>query len=427
MKKALVLFLTLSAIGLPLSSRALTREDILAQIQVLLQQVQFLQQQANQLNTGGYGYGNYGGACSTFSYNLGIGSSESDVSSLQNILQSEGFTVSSYEISSSYYGPSTAAAVSAFQEKYYSEILAPFGLFRGTGRVGAMTRAKLNQLNTCCGQNTYNPYNSYPTYPYNNTTNNNCCPLNSYPYGSTYPYNNNYPCNTNPYNPNPYNPTYPTGAINIISPAGGEQFQPGGTMSVSWSYSDYYNRAFAVELWKGGQYITRMTVNNTNSLSFNLPSYLSYGSDYFIKVYDQSNQSVTGTSRNFTVGYGTTSGSGVTVLGPNGGEQLRIGMSYPIQFSVNTTQNITRARIELWQNGYVLGVITDGLPIYQNQTQTQTYSWIAGNYSDSSGFARQAPVGSGYSIRISVHDSSGQLISSDNSNSYFFISQTYSY
>ncbi|MBI1866227.1 MAG: hypothetical protein HYS02_00470, partial [Candidatus Staskawiczbacteria bacterium] len=42
-----------------------------------------------------------------------------------------------------------ASAVSEFQEKYASEILAPYGLKRGTGYVGPSTRKKLNTLYGC--------------------------------------------------------------------------------------------------------------------------------------------------------------------------------------------------------------------------------------------------------------------------------------
>jgi hypothetical protein len=45
-----------------------------------------------------------------------------------------------------FFGPITKAAVIEFQEKYSSEILAPWGITKGTGLVGKTTRAKLNEL-----------------------------------------------------------------------------------------------------------------------------------------------------------------------------------------------------------------------------------------------------------------------------------------
>jgi peptidoglycan hydrolase-like protein with peptidoglycan-binding domain len=75
-----------------------------------------------------------------------------DVRELQVFLNSDtstriaqsGIGSSGYE--STYYGARTAQAVSRFQAKYASEVLAPAGLLYPTGIVGALTRQKISQL-----------------------------------------------------------------------------------------------------------------------------------------------------------------------------------------------------------------------------------------------------------------------------------------
>jgi len=64
------------------------------------------------------------------------------------------FSIHNLSVISSYNGefiftPAVKIAVIAFQEKYASEILAPYGLTSGNGYVGVSTRAKLNQLYGC--------------------------------------------------------------------------------------------------------------------------------------------------------------------------------------------------------------------------------------------------------------------------------------
>ena len=101
--------------------------------------------------------------CHTFSSNLKVGDQNDSVSNLARALIREGFlnqdevfqdarTVLNFD-------EITAAAVTGFQEKYASEILAPNGLAHGTGYVGPSTRAKLNQLYGC---NTPPPISTVP-------------------------------------------------------------------------------------------------------------------------------------------------------------------------------------------------------------------------------------------------------------------------
>ncbi len=91
-------------------------------------------------------------ACAfTFTRNLSVGDTGTDVMELQKFLNANGFTVAQSGPGSpgnetTYYGSLTADAVKRFQEAYASDILAPLGLTAGTGYFGASTRAKVNEL-----------------------------------------------------------------------------------------------------------------------------------------------------------------------------------------------------------------------------------------------------------------------------------------
>lgn len=88
----------------------------------------------------------------TFSRNLSVGDTGADVKELQQLLNAKGYTVAtggsagSPGMETEYYGPATAGAVTAMQNAFAGEILAPLGLTTGTGFFGASTRAKANTL-----------------------------------------------------------------------------------------------------------------------------------------------------------------------------------------------------------------------------------------------------------------------------------------
>ncbi len=90
--------------------------------------------------------GQKGNVCSVFQTNLYFGAKSDNVKCLQEFLKSQGPDIYPEGIISGWFGFLTKTAVVRFQEKYASEILAPFGLIKGTGYVGVSTRAKINQL-----------------------------------------------------------------------------------------------------------------------------------------------------------------------------------------------------------------------------------------------------------------------------------------
>lgn len=129
----------------PVTASAATAEELQAQINSLLATIQALQSQLS--STGGSSTGTSTGY--TFNTNMTLGSRSTDVMNLQKVLNMSADTrvastgAGSPGMETTYFGPATRAAVIKFQTKY--------GISPAAGFVGAITRAKLNSMNTGTG------------------------------------------------------------------------------------------------------------------------------------------------------------------------------------------------------------------------------------------------------------------------------------
>ena len=86
-----------------------------------------------------------------FRNTMKIGTRSPEVKALQIFLNTHGFVIATHGngslgLESMYYGTSTAIAVAKFQMAHAQEILAPYGLNKGTGNFSAKTMAVVNSL-----------------------------------------------------------------------------------------------------------------------------------------------------------------------------------------------------------------------------------------------------------------------------------------
>ncbi|PSO45929.1 MAG: hypothetical protein BRC25_00355 [Parcubacteria group bacterium SW_6_46_9] len=124
--------------------------ELQAQIQSLLDTIDQLQAQVDGQSGGSAAHL---GCSAEFMQDLSMGDRGQQVMQLQKFLNGEGGLVQVAQTGpgspgneTSYYGNLTAQAVTAFQEKYAAEVLAPVGLSSGTGYWGPSSRSKANAI-----------------------------------------------------------------------------------------------------------------------------------------------------------------------------------------------------------------------------------------------------------------------------------------
>ncbi len=127
-----------------------TLQEEQALIAQLLTQIDSLQKQIAQVQSQIQAVENFHLSplsCGPFTADFGFGSKDHEaVYCLQKALAAQGDSIYPEGFLTGNFGALTLQAVMRFQEKYASDILQPVGLQKGTGFVGAKTRAKLNSF-----------------------------------------------------------------------------------------------------------------------------------------------------------------------------------------------------------------------------------------------------------------------------------------
>jgi hypothetical protein len=137
--------------------------------------------------------------------------------------------------------------------------------------------------------------------------------------------------------------------ITVLSPNGGETFELGESVPLSWV--DNITSNVAINLLKGGTVLRNISPDTPSDGSFTwtVPSDLTPASDYKVRVTDLSNTALKDNSdANFTISAGATSYVGV--LSPNGGEVFTMGQTMPITWQSNMGGNVI---LRLTKNGLV--------------------------------------------------------------------------
>lgn len=147
------------------------------------------------------------------------------------------------------------------------------------------------------------------------------------------------------------NPATPS--ITVTSPAQDSSHVRGSALNIQWTKTG--DTGSTVKIEYGHLSVQTMTIiaasaSNTGSYSWNIPSDIATGTDYYILVMSNSNTSVWDTSGSFAITAGGTSYVGtITVTGPTAGASYVRGTSMNIQWT--STGNIgTNVKVEYKRN-----------------------------------------------------------------------------
>src|SRR3989344_1259689 len=200
--------------------------------------------------------------------------------------------------------------------------------------------------------------------------------------------------------------TATTPSVPVLSPNGGEQLQKGATQTITWSSSNvsqvYIKLRKGTDTYHGTEGAVSDIISNTGSYQWTIPTTLPDGSDYSIRVVDSAGTISDDSNSDFSIAIPS-----ITVLSPNGGEQLQIGSTYRIRWSSAGMYNV---KIYIVNDTNTGSGSTNYVIPYNNGWSASTgfYDWTI--------TSQQLPVGTSnerYKIRIDSNENSSVFDSSD--------------
>ncbi|MBS9770267.1 MAG: VCBS repeat-containing protein, partial [Trichodesmium erythraeum GBRTRLIN201] len=189
----------------------------------------------------------------------------------------------------------------------------------------------------------------------------------------------------------------PNKEVNITFPSNFTSLQTGQSYDIQWT--DNIDENVKLELYKGGSFNSTISssTESDGSYSWAVPTSVTTGSDYQVKITSISDSSLSDFSNsNFTI----KPEDFITVSSPDGGNTLELGKTYTINWSDNIDENV---KLELYKAGSFFGTISS------STASNGSYSWAV---------PTSLTTGNDYQVKItSISDSS----LSDFSNSNFTI------
>ncbi|MEK9134875.1 MAG: GPI anchored serine-threonine rich family protein [Patescibacteria group bacterium] len=161
--------------------------------------------------------------------------------------------------------------------------------------------------------------------------------------------------------------------FNIISPNGGEKWEIGSTHDITWYYATSSARIAKIklELYRVGSLTVAQTIvfsaKNSGTYPWKIPTTLSPSVDYKIKITAISKSAVTDVSnQTFEIYFKPAA---FTIVSPNGGEKLEMGLTYDITWNSTGSVPTTNVKLELYRGDNFVNLIAKSIK------NKGVYSW----------------------------------------------------